>query len=118
MNDRKIEGEFATLGWWTIERHSAEHPEEGTKFIACITIFLPAGIHDELRKDLQLGFRVDIFCERLRASWGNPTIVNNQKYRCRRAYASGVTWHEAFEAAKEIIEGEERKLLATIQELR
>jgi hypothetical protein len=116
MNERKIEGKFASVGLWTIERQSAAHPEEGTKFITCATIYLPADTHEHLRNDLQFKSRVTIFSEWLRASWGKPTVLDDQQYRCRRAYASGPTWQEAFEAAKEIVHNEEHKLLAAIQE--
>lgn len=116
MTEPTIEGEFAAVGRWTLERHSAAHPEEGTSFITCVTLYLPADMNKHLRDDLQLGFRVTIFSERLRASWGNPTVLDNKPYRCRRAYAKGVTWHEAFEAAKEMIHSEEQRLLAAIQE--
>jgi hypothetical protein len=116
MTNTKTEGEFAGVGRWTIERHSAEHPEEGTRFIACATVYLPADIHERLRIDLQFGSRVRIFSEWLRAAWGYPTVLDNQPYRRHRAYASGATWNEAFESAEEIIRSEAQKLLAVIQE--
>jgi len=116
MNETKTEGEFAGVGRWTIERHSAEHPEEGTRCIACATIYLPADTHERLRTDLQFGSRVRIFSEWLRVTWGYPTVLDNQPYRRRHAYPSGATWQEAFEVAEEIIRSEAQKLLAAIQE--
>jgi hypothetical protein len=114
MAEATREGAFAGVGWWTIERHAAEHPVEGTKFVVCAAIYLPADTHERLRPDLQFGLRLTLFSEWLRATWGKPTTRENTPYRCRRTYAAGPTWPEAFAIAEEIIQNEEHKFLGAL----
>jgi len=114
MAEAAREGAFAGVGWWIIERHAAEHPVQGTKFFVCTTIYLPADTRERLRSDLQFGFRLSLFSEPLRATWGKPTTRENTPYRCRRAYTPGPTWPEAFDMAEEIMRSEEYILLTAL----